>query len=202
MGGGPTVNAICSSGLPSESASMTIVSFPRASRCSRYSGRPSSLASAETSNAPPPRSVMKRSGVESPSLSAGWPRRALSASRIRCWVSVDTVSSTLSGSGTASHGERQRVSSPSLQQPLFGVSQKEPSPSGAQSALVVHFGTEHDGALPQRMSPSALRMQRQSPASLHVCLTAHDEASVQAWDDVSSGTQWHPVQCSPDGQPK
>ena len=94
------------------------------------------------------------------------------------------------------------MSWPSLQQPLFGVSQKEPSPRGAQSALVVHFGTSQDGALPQRMSPSALRMQRQSPLSLHVCLRLHEEASVQAWVEVSSGTQWHPLHCSPDGHPE
>jgi len=45
-------------------------------------------------------------------------------------------------------------------------------------------------------------MQRQSPVSLHVCLRPHDEASVQAWVEVSSGMQWHPVQCSPDGHPE
>ena len=54
----------------------------------------------------------------------------------------------------------QRDSSASSQQPLFGASQKYPTPMLAQSALVRQRGTAHDGGRPQRTSPSALARQR------------------------------------------
>src|SRR5690349_15505778 len=44
--------------------------------------------------------------------------------------------SRAAGHGGVPHGPMQRGSSPSMQQPLFGVSQKYPGPSAAQSALV------------------------------------------------------------------
>jgi hypothetical protein len=53
-----------------------------------------------------------------------------------------------------------------MQQPLFGVSQKYPGPSDAQSALVRQSGTSQvDGICPHCTSPSALRMHRQSSAA-------------------------------------
>ncbi len=64
------------------------------------------------------------------------------------------------GTAGATHGGTHRALSALSQQPLFGVSQKYPSPRNAQSALVVQSGTSQvGGTAPHRMSPSADSMQ-------------------------------------------
>ena len=101
------------------------------------------------------------------------------------------------GSAGGSHGAMQRGSSfgGSEQQPLFGVSQKAPSPRITQSALVSHSWTSQEGMRPQRIGPSALRMQMQSRVPLQYWRAPQAEASVQD----SGAAQLQSSQVSPAG---